>query len=163
MAGPKRWNEHYESTDWLLGPVLSGPQMSSMVYQHAKQSVQLIRARAPKRSGRLAASIEARLAIESFKTRSYNVPRAIGRVYATAPYAAAVEFGNERFGSGTHFMEGGARRMKQRKSRSKSTLMRDKAYARAAARRNTAHSGSVSRLRVRSPGETRHTAPRRRL
>lgn len=73
--------------------LVSGPMQAAMLAAGQDVAAEASR-RAPRASGRLAASFRAEPATATVRTRSGTSRRASGRVVADVPYAAATEFGH---------------------------------------------------------------------
>jgi hypothetical protein len=87
------WDWHYET----FGELLSGPEMQAAMGRHIEQAASAARSIAPvggpgdEHPGLYRDSFETDVSVEDLGGR-----RAVGRLKNTAPYAAAVEWGNRR-------------------------------------------------------------------
>jgi hypothetical protein len=82
------WNWDYQG----FGELLCGPEMEALMRDRIEKCANAARAIAPEESGRYRESFE----VESGVEETLTGRRAYGRVTNTAPYAAAVEWGNRR-------------------------------------------------------------------
>lgn len=90
------WRPNPGSTD--MARVLRGPAMRAAMWRQARRVRSAYASLAPRDSGSLSQSVTATTEIGGARR-----DRAVGVVTVSAPYAAAVEFGNRRTGGrGSH-------------------------------------------------------------